>query len=112
MSGEPIDVLVNFALRLRKKVSRCKAYDANVCRWTKTSYKPWELVPIEGEPFSHRLQFISNGSKIRLLANNTFVQVEVAGDFGVESISINRQETNGFFPSEYAGVQYGEPDER
>lgn len=103
MSTEPTSVLQELAKRFKGKVSQCEVYDANVCTTRSAPDKPWELVPVSGEPFSRRLQLTYEGRKVTVLENSVYANGIVKGTFASRPFSINAKQKTGF-RSEYAGT--------
>jgi hypothetical protein len=95
MADDPINVMRQLAGEHGKRLSRTKVCDANVCRWTINSDRPWEFTFYEGEPFSKALQFTSRNLRIRTFANSTYLELGIIGDFSAEPFAINRPERNG-----------------
>lgn len=94
-------VLQELARRFKGKLSQCEVYDANVCTTRSVPDRPWELLPVSGEPFSRRLKFTCQGRKVTVLANNTYVHGAVSGTFASRPFTINAKQRVGF-RSEFA----------
>lgn len=103
MSTEPTSVLQELAKRFKGKLSQCEVYDANVCTTRSAPDKPWELVPVSGEPFSRRLRFTYEGRKVTVLENSAYANGMVKGTFASRPFSINAKQKAGF-RSEYAST--------
>jgi len=94
-------VLQELAKRFKGKLSQCEVYDANVCITRSLPGRPWELLPISGEPFFQRLRFTYKGRKVTVLANNTYVHGAASGTFASRPFTINAKQRVGF-RSEFA----------
>jgi len=66
------------------------AYDANVCAYTSSPGKPWEIVCVSGSPFTKSLYSKHRGRGIRVHANDDYVCLEVKGPYALGVFSINR----------------------
>jgi hypothetical protein len=96
ISEEPVKVLGELANRFAKRLARCQVFDPNVCTYEAAPRRPWKLVPIEGEPFSHRLHYVYRQRKMVFLANSVYVNGSVSGTFEIGVLAINRKEKTGF----------------
>jgi hypothetical protein len=99
----PTSVLQELAKQFNGKLSKCEIYDANVCVFRSAPERPWELVPVSGEPFSQRLRCIYKGRTITVLENNAYASGEVKGAFASRPFSINAKQKGGF-RSEYSST--------
>jgi hypothetical protein len=86
MPGEST-VLQELLKRFKGKLSQCKVYDANVCTTSTVPDRPWELIPVSGEPFYQQLRFTYNGRKVTVLANNIYANGETSGTFASRPFS-------------------------
>jgi hypothetical protein len=93
--------LREFARRLNGKLSQCEVYDANICTTRTTPDRPWELLPVSGEPFLKRVRFAVRGRRAVLLANSTYIQVTANGTFASRPFAINAKQKVAF-RSEFA----------
>ncbi len=94
-------LLQELSKRLNGKLSKCEIYDANVCVTRSMPDRPWELIPVSGEPFSQQLQSTYRGRKVRVLENSDYANGNVKGVFASRPFSINAKQKAGF-QSEYA----------
>ena len=102
MSVEPIQVLQELAKIFKGRLSRCLVYDANVCSFRSIPDRPWELVPVSGEPFVQELRFTHNHRRIKVLGNSSYVAGSISGTFANRQLSLNAKEKLGV-RSLYAG---------
>lgn len=89
--------------RFGGRLSKCTAYDGNVCLTQSSSDKPWLLTVVEGSPFSSELRINYRDRKIIMAANETDLRIEVRGELATRILTINREEKAGGFRSTYAG---------
>jgi hypothetical protein len=95
-------VLQELAKRFKGKLSQCTVYDANVCTTRSQPDRPWELLPVSGEPFSRRLRFTHKGRKVTVLANTSYFHGAVSGTFNSRPFTINAKQRVVGFRSEFA----------
>ena len=98
-------VLRELAKRFKGKLSQCEVYDANVCTTRAAPGRPWELVPVSGEPFFQRLTFTYKGRKVTVLANNTYARGAASGTFASRPFTINAKQ-KVVFRSEFADALF------
>ena len=96
MSNKPASQLQELAKRFKGKLAQCKIYDANVCSTVTVPERPWELIPVSGEPFFERLRFVYRARKVIVLANTTYVSATVKGTFANRPFTINAKQKLGF----------------
>lgn len=102
MSTDSIGVLRQLAGRFKTRLSRCEIYDPNVCTSKTVPGRPWELIPVAGEPFSHRLlQYVHRHRRITVFANKMYVHGAVKGIFATGVLTVNAEGKIGF-RSQYA----------
>ncbi len=94
MTNDPVSILRTLAKQFKGRVSSTSVYDANICSWTHPANRSWEFNLISGEPFSKQLQYIYRRHKIRMFANRSFLNVEVASPLPIEPLSVNRKNKN------------------
>jgi hypothetical protein len=94
-------ILRELAKRFKGKLSSCEIYDANICTSHFKADKPWELIPLSGEPFSRRLRFTYKGRRVTVLENKDYANGTVQGMFASRPFSINAKQRAGF-RSEFA----------
>jgi hypothetical protein len=93
--------LQELAKRFKGKLSQCEVYDSNVCTTRTKPGRPWELLPVSGEPFLKRLRFTFRGRRVAVLANSTYAQVAASGTFASRPFTINAKQKVAF-RSEFA----------
>jgi hypothetical protein len=94
------NVLQELAKRFKGRLSQCQVYDANVCTSRSVPGRPWELLPVSGEPFFQMLRFTCRGRKVTVLANRTYVHGAANGTFASMPLTINAKQM--LFRSEFA----------
>ena len=90
------DTLKAIAKAMGSRVSSCKNFDANVCRFREDPSDVAKIVATEGQPFIRKTAYVKDASRIRFKANNDFLQVQLLFGLGLELISINRTNQNDF----------------
>jgi hypothetical protein len=95
MSLEPTQVLQESAKIFKGRLSRCLVYDANVCSYRSTPDKPWELIPVSGEPFVRELRFTHRDRRIKMFCNSVYVEISIEGTFTNRPFSINAKQNVG-----------------
>lgn len=102
MTAESPYVLRELAKQFKGRLARCKFYDANVCTWRYEPDKPWDPIPVSGEPFSHELRFIHRKRKVTVFGNTAYAYVSIKGGFPKQIFTINENERNAFIKCDFA----------
>lgn len=82
---------------MRSRLSNCEHYDPNVSRYEPDPGNVARIVIRSGQPFLKRTTFTSNRQKIRLYANDNFLQASFPFETGLDPFSINRKDEIYFF---------------
>ena len=91
MSGvSPASILPTIAKRLRARISKCEAYDPNVCRFTVDAEHQWKPVVVSGYPFSLEARLVHNRRRVTVSANLEYFRIRVEGELAVGVLSINK----------------------
>ena len=86
----PASILPTIAKRLRARISKCEAYDPNVCRFTVDAEHQWKPVVVSGYPFSLEARLVHNGRRVAMSANPEYFRIKVEGELAVGVLSINK----------------------
>jgi hypothetical protein len=92
MAGDPVALLRSVAKQFGRSVRTICHFDFNVCMSPRHPDRPWEILPLPGDMFRHKVAIDFGGHKVRLLANGEFVVVEIRCDLEVDVVSINRRD--------------------
>lgn len=90
------DVLREIAKRMQSRVRKCEVYDSHVCAFEPDPSNIAKVVTVEGQPFLNQTSFIRQGKKIRVFANDAFLNLLISQhsgkqrEFVMEPISVNR----------------------
>jgi hypothetical protein len=92
MAIDPVALLRNVAKQFGKSVRSICHFDPNVCTSPRNPDRPWEILPLPGDMFRHKVAIDFAGHRVSLLANGEFVVVEIRRDLDVGVLSINRRD--------------------
>lgn len=92
--NNPEVALRELAKSYRRRVSDCRAFDANVCSWEVKPKRPWELIPVTGCPFTLKTQLTIRGQKLDAKANNEYLGLFLEADIEIDPLSLNQPERN------------------
>ena len=88
-----IVLLRALATQARGRVRRVKLFDARVCVSPLDPHRPWEHDPLPGDLFSHLARMKHAGRTVQLLANRSYLAVEIKGEYRVPVCSVNRPDS-------------------
>lgn len=109
LQGNPEVALRELAKAYRRKVSACRAFDANVCFWRVERERPWELIPVTGSPFLLKTGFNHQNRKVHAMANSEWIGLFFERNTEIVPLSINKPATNFYGPYHHTGrVKAGE----
>lgn len=91
------NTLQQIAKQMRARVSNCKHYDPNVCSYEPDPDNVADIITKAGQPFLRRATFTKDQQKIRLYANDDFLQITLPFETGLDPMSLNRKDEIYFF---------------
>jgi hypothetical protein len=89
MADELESVLQQLRKTFKGRLSPIKLFDANVCESTSPPGRPWESIPIKGQPFSRQLRLVYKKRKVVLLENEEYVSGSVYVEIPNRIFSVN-----------------------
>ena len=92
MSDEPKSVLQQLRKTFKGRLSRCTAFDPNVCAYHAKPDRPWELIATEGQPFLRELRFAYRKRNVVMYENENYVRVSVRGEFTGRRFTVNAKD--------------------
>jgi hypothetical protein len=81
---------------MQARVRKCEVYDSHVCSFEPDPSNIAKIVTLQGQPFCKQTSFIKQGQKVRLYANDAFLNLLISHrhnkehEFVMEPISVNR----------------------
>src|SRR5947207_2505762 len=90
------DVLREIAKQMGSKVSKCEHYDPNVCSYEPDPSNIGKIITISGQPFRSKTAYNLEGQKIRLFANEDFIEIQTPFESNIDRISINNPDEADF----------------
>jgi len=95
MADDPVALLRSLAKQFGKSVRTLSLFDPNVCTSPWDPDQPWEVLPLPGDMFRHKVSIEFAGHEVRLRANGEFVVVEIrCQGLDIDVLSINRRNKN------------------
>jgi hypothetical protein len=92
MPGETKSVLQQLRKTFKGRLSPIKLFDSNVCESTSPPGRPWESIPVRGQPFSRQLRFVHRERKVALVENDEYVSGSVYVEIPNRIFSVNVKE--------------------
>jgi hypothetical protein len=94
MADNPLEIIRILAKQFKGRISSTNVYDANVCTSTHPPDKSWVSILVAGEPFSKELRYTHRNHKVRMFANQFFLEAEVISPLPIEPLSVNQKNAN------------------